>query len=97
MCGNFGTYEDVVAMPLNGRVVHIDRCIHAIVAGLNAAGLATVASCCGHGQTDGRIDLEDGRVLVVMRAEKNGESVEVVRSDNSVLPFVRHGKARKTP
>lgn len=52
-------------MPLNGKVVCIDHCIHQIVAALNAGGVETVACCCGHGELDGRIDLADGRVLVI--------------------------------
>ena len=50
-------------MPLQGRVQCIDWCIHRIVAALNAGGIETVASCCGHGKQAGRIDLADGRVL----------------------------------
>ena len=53
-------------MPLNGRVQCIDYCIHQIVAALNAGGVRTLASCCGHGKMEGRIDLEDGRTLVVV-------------------------------
>ena len=45
----------------------IDWCIHQIVAALNAAGVRTVASCCGHLTMPGRIDLEDGRTLVITR------------------------------
>ena len=52
-------------MPLGGRVQCIDFCIHQIVAALNAGGIRTLASCCGHGKMPGRIDLEDGRTLVV--------------------------------
>lgn len=66
MCGDSPggkkTYEEQVMMPLNGKVVCIDRCIHQIIAALNAGGVRTVACCCGHGKK-GRIDLEDGRVL----------------------------------
>lgn len=79
MCGTMGWYDDVVAMPLNGRVQTIDRCIHHLVAALNVGGCKTVACCCGHGKMDGRIDLEDGRVLVVMSA------------DNAKNHFVRFG------
>lgn len=67
-CDTFGgrkTYDNQVLMPLNGRTVCIDWCIHRIVAALNAAGLNTVACCCGHGSVPGRIDLEDGRVLTI--------------------------------
>ena len=52
-------------MPLNGRVQCIDFCIHQIVAALNAGGIRTVASCCGHEKMSGRIDLEDGRTLLI--------------------------------
>ena len=52
-------------MPLGGRVQCIDFCIHHIVAALNAGGIRTVASCCGHEEMPGRIDLEDGRTLAI--------------------------------
>ena len=52
-------------MPLGGRVQCIDFCIHHIVAALNAGGIRTVASCCGHEEMAGRIDLEDGRTLAI--------------------------------
>jgi hypothetical protein len=67
-CDTFGgekTYTNQACLPLKGRVVCIDWCIHHIVAALNAGGIETVASCCGHGKMDGRIDLKDGRVLVI--------------------------------
>ena len=52
-------------MPLNGRVQCIDHCIHQIVAALNAGGVRTTASCCGHGKMKGNILLEDGRMLTI--------------------------------
>ena len=61
-------------MPLNGRVQCIDFCIHHIVAALNAGGVRTVASCCGHGKMKGNIILEDGRVLII---QENPESMDV--------------------
>lgn len=67
MCGRMGTYEDVVAMPIAGRVRTIDRCISHIVAALNAGNVTTVASCCGHGKQNGTIILEDGRELVIRK------------------------------
>jgi len=60
-----GTNECVTALPVNGRVVFVDSCISHLVAALNAAGLETVASCCGHGKIDGSIILRDGREVVV--------------------------------
>ncbi len=64
-CGGSRTYENQVLMPINGKVRCIDWCIHQIVAALNASGIPTIACCCGHGKQDGRIDLEDGRVLII--------------------------------
>ena len=54
-------------MPLNGRVQCIDFCTHKLVAALNAGGIRTVTSCCGHGNDAGRIDLEDGRTLAIAK------------------------------
>ena len=59
------TYANQACMPIGGKVQCIDWCIHQIVAALNAGGVRTVASCCGHGRMPGRIDLEDGRALVI--------------------------------
>ena len=63
--GGERTLKNQVCMPINGRVQCIDFCIHHIVAALNAGGVLTVASCCGHGQMKGNIILDDGRVLII--------------------------------
>jgi hypothetical protein len=47
----------------------MDACIAPIVQALEAGGVFMRASCCGHGKTDGRIDLQDGRTLVIQRRE----------------------------
>ena len=67
--GGVKTYAHQVSMPINGRVRCIDYCIHRIVAALNAANILTVASCCGHEVMPGRIDLDDGRVLVLFASK----------------------------
>jgi len=54
-------------MPIHGRICGIDICIADLVAGLNAANIITVASCCGHGKQDGSIVLEDGRELLIRK------------------------------
>lgn len=67
-CDTFGgtkTYENQACLPIEGRIVCVDWCIHHIVAALNAGGVKTVACCCGHGKTPGRIDLADGRTLTI--------------------------------
>lgn len=66
-----GTYKHQIPMPIQGRVRGIDFCIADIVAALNAANIITVASCCGHGKTDGVISLEDGRELNIKRDNDN--------------------------
>jgi hypothetical protein len=45
----------------------IDSCIASIVKALEKGGVKMRASCCGHFKTDGRIDLEDGRILIIKR------------------------------
>jgi hypothetical protein len=61
-CGN-----RQMLMPIAGRVRSIDYCIGHIVAALNAGGVETVASCCGHGDQPGTIILADGRELIIRR------------------------------
>ena len=68
-CGGVKTYANQALIPINGKVRSIDWCIHHIVAALNAAGVVTTASCCGHGTQDGRIDLADGRILFIKQSE----------------------------
>lgn len=43
----------------------IDRCIAPFVKALNKVGILTASSCCGHGERDGEIILQDGRVLKI--------------------------------
>ena len=51
----------------------IDICISTIIDALNEAKILTSACCCGHGQRDGSIMLQDGRELVVKRWRKYDE------------------------
>lgn len=46
----------------------IDECIHRIVHALNNEGVLTRGACCGHGNGEGSIILQDGRELVVRPA-----------------------------
>ena len=84
-------YGNQVAMPINGRVVAIDRCIHHIVAALNAGGVGTFSSCCGHTEIPGHIILSDGRVLIIaeekaIRDGNNLVNIDRIRSQvDSVL------------
>lgn len=52
--------------------VWCDPCIAPLVAALNAWGIETIASCCGHGRNDGSILLADGRTLTIKEATTDG-------------------------
>ena len=56
----------VVKRDTSGKpTVWCDPGIADLVAALNAAGIATVASCSGHGEQWGIVSLADGRELVI--------------------------------
>lgn len=61
--------------------VGIDACIADLVRALQSAGINMRASCCGHERGDGRIDLTDGRVLIVRQC---GVSDADVERDNEI-------------
>jgi len=70
-CCPVGTHDHAIPVPIAGRVQGIDFCIAHIVAALNAGGIETVASCCGHGKQNGHITLADGRELIIkQKSEK---------------------------
>lgn len=73
-CCNVGECAHQISMPINGRVEFIDYCISDIVAALNAAGIATCASCCGHGTQEGGAMLNDGRILRIENVKKGGRN-----------------------
>lgn len=73
-CRPCGTYECQVPMPLRGRRQDVDVCVADIVAALNAAGVVTMASCCGHGEQDGSVALDDGRELIVRMPNTEGQT-----------------------
>jgi hypothetical protein len=62
-CCEEGSCQCEVPMPLNGCVQGIDYCVADIVAALNAAGIETMMSCCGHGKRQAELILADGRDL----------------------------------
>ena len=66
MCEHGKTMSVMIA----GQMQGIDSCIETLVRNLNDRGVATVASCCGHGQTHGVISLKDGRELVIMSIDE---------------------------
>jgi hypothetical protein len=69
MC-KYGTYTKV---SLNGETQSIDSCIASLVQGINEREIKSWASCCGHQRnlgSHGRIDLKDGRILLICDGNK---------------------------
>lgn len=80
-CCELGSYECCVPIPVRGKVRGIDFCVADIVAALNAAGITTEASCCGHGEQLGTVILEDGRRILIARDCKHFECVAAALAD----------------
>lgn len=56
--------------------VWCDPCIAPLIDALNARGLPTVWSCCGHGNRPGMVGLTDGRQLMVLPDPEAAHRVE---------------------
>ncbi len=81
--GGRKTYAGQVVMPLNGKVVCVDHCIHHIVAALNAGGVFTTDCCCGHRKMPGYIGLEDGRILVIFANREDARMYDTDENNDS--------------
>lgn len=46
-------------------VKKIDKCIAPIIRALELGGIKMRSSCCGHEKHDGKIHLQDGRILII--------------------------------
>lgn len=67
---------------------HCDPCIEPIVRALNAAGLKTVASCCGHKMRPGNIALADGREIIIAQNFDEGRLIDTLfRTDINGEPL----------
>jgi len=53
---------------------HVDQCIAPVVSALNAAGVLTANSCCGHGKVPASIILQDGRDLTALATRVDGRT-----------------------
>lgn len=58
------------------KVIDVDRCIAPLVEALNAVGMTTIASCCGHGKQPGSIVLEGGREIRIMPDFESARAVD---------------------
>nr|PZN76097.1 MAG: hypothetical protein DIU57_17715 [Pseudomonadota bacterium] len=65
--------REMTVMTFNGKTFEVDDDIADLVHALNTAGIATVASCSGHGMRPGRISLADGRELFVLPSYEIGQ------------------------
>ena len=65
--------REMTVMTFDGKTFEVDDDIAALVHALNTAGIATVASCSGHGMRPGRISLADGRELFVLPSYEIGQ------------------------
>lgn len=57
----FGDYKCHVKTDIldtKGNPVYVDKCLKEAVENLNAVGLKTIASCCGHGIINPKITIE---------------------------------------
>lgn len=54
----------------------IDKCIQGLVKSLNENGMETIASCCGHGRTNGNITLKDGREIIIISNYDDSRAIE---------------------
>lgn len=63
MCDHSPNRE--AAMVVIDPGIWCDPCLVPLVTALNEGNVPTVASCCGHGNYEGWIALNDGRVLVI--------------------------------
>ena len=52
------------------EVKQVDRCIAALVAELQEAGIDMRGSCCGHGRVEGAIVLRDGSSVSIGEARR---------------------------
>lgn len=53
---------------------HVDQCIAPVVSALNAAGVLTANSCCGHGKGLASIILQGGRELTALATRVDGRT-----------------------
>jgi hypothetical protein len=66
----------VVLETASGKKVDVDGCIAPLVSALNAAGIETIACCCGHGKRPGNIALKDKRELIIAPDYKTGREID---------------------
>jgi hypothetical protein len=61
---------------VNGKIAEVDIEIAPIVEALNEAGVATRASCSGHGVRPANIALADGREIIIARDHREARLID---------------------
>jgi hypothetical protein len=74
-CEMFSNEHEIPAVS-KGERIDVDLCVSDIVAALNAGGIPTMNSCCGHGDGNGYIQLWDGRRLEIERETPQADEEE---------------------
>lgn len=75
----------------NGRDgVWCDPCLVPLVRALNAGGVRTIASCCGHGTHAGGVALADGRWLLIAEDWDEFDRIDAARPGKSILDREDH-------
>lgn len=69
----------------------IDKCLLPLIRALNAVGLRTVASCCGHGNRPGRISLKDGREILILPDFDTAQRID------QLFPDIHGDKVKRIP
>lgn len=57
-CCSCGSYSHCILITVGNKVAFCDYCVAPFVVALNAGGIRTLASCCGHGKIDMSIIVE---------------------------------------
>ena len=73
--GGFVTYQNQIGVVIGGKPVPIDFCIATLIGALNAGGIRTLSSCCGHGRMPGFIELADGRSLAITPTRRSDDGI----------------------
>lgn len=72
--------------------VWCDPCLAALIRALNAAGLSTASSCCGHGDYPAWVMLDDGRDIVIYPSHE----ANLAANDPALLASMRVSGALNT-
>ena len=67
----------------------IDECIASLVHALQQGCIDMRGSCCGHGNSEGDIHLQDGRVLIILDKELGDIYLSEKNKDKNIASILR--------